>query len=160
MISKNWVVNSGNFYSHMVYWFSWLIHKKVRFSIFKIILLENTKNQSRFSNIFQFFSANAQIKHKTEDYIETNFYEKCCEWRAKLAAHLKILKVNLYLKKILFWTPLGKLWPLLDPFRHLLTHLDPLGPLWTPLDLFGPLWIPLYPFGPHFDPFWHPFNPF
>ena len=36
--------------------------------------------------------ANAEIKHHTEDYIEKNFYEKCVEWRTKLAAHLKIMR--------------------------------------------------------------------
>jgi len=35
--------------------------------------------------------ANAEIKHKSEDYVEKNFYEKCLEWRTKLAAHLKIM---------------------------------------------------------------------
>jgi len=36
--------------------------------------------------------ANAEIKHKTEDYVEEKFYEKCLEWRTKLAAHLKIMR--------------------------------------------------------------------
>jgi len=36
--------------------------------------------------------ANAEIKHKSEDYVEKNFYEKCLEWRTKLAAHLKIMR--------------------------------------------------------------------
>ena len=36
--------------------------------------------------------ANAEIKQKTEDYVEEKFYEKCLEWRTKLAAHLKIMQ--------------------------------------------------------------------
>ena len=36
--------------------------------------------------------ANAEIRHKSEDYVEKNFYEKCLEWRTKLAAHLKIMR--------------------------------------------------------------------
>ena len=35
---------------------------------------------------------NAEIKHKTSDYVEKNFYDKCIEWRTKLAAHLKIMR--------------------------------------------------------------------
>lgn len=36
--------------------------------------------------------ANAEIKAKSEDYVEKNFYEKCLEWRTKLAEHLKIMR--------------------------------------------------------------------
>lgn len=35
---------------------------------------------------------NAEIKHKTSDYVEKNFYDKCTEWRTKLATHLKIMR--------------------------------------------------------------------
>ena len=36
--------------------------------------------------------ANAEIKHKSEDYVEKNFFEKCLEWRAQLASHLKLMR--------------------------------------------------------------------
>ena len=35
--------------------------------------------------------ANAEIKHKTKDYVEKKFYEKCLKWATKLAVHLKIM---------------------------------------------------------------------
>ena len=35
--------------------------------------------------------ANAEIKHKFEDYVEKNFYDKCLEWRKQLATHLNIM---------------------------------------------------------------------
>lgn len=35
---------------------------------------------------------NAEIKHHSEDYVEKNFFDKCLEWRTKLASHLKIMR--------------------------------------------------------------------
>jgi hypothetical protein len=35
---------------------------------------------------------NAKIKHKSEDYVETDFFAKCLDWRTKLATHLKIMR--------------------------------------------------------------------
>ena len=37
---------------------------------------------------------NAEIKHKTSDYVEKKFYDKCTEWRTKLATHLKIMSTE------------------------------------------------------------------
>ncbi len=34
----------------------------------------------------------AKIKHKYDDYVEDGFFDKCLEWRTKLASHLKIMR--------------------------------------------------------------------
>ena len=37
----------------------------------------------------------AKIKHRTNDsIIETEFYNKCLEWRKKVAAHLKLIETE------------------------------------------------------------------